>query len=278
MKKVFFTSFAASVSVAAIAKTEVWVWKNGTPVYVHNADSITFSEPVLTDVYSDGTEMGHNYVDLGLTSGTKWATMNIGAETPQDYGNYYAWGEIYTKENYKWSTYKYGSEERGLTKYCTELTYGKDDFTDNKTTLDNTDDAVIDNWGNAGWRIPTKGQFNELRNECYWVGTDSYNGSNVRGYIVYKVKSESDKGVKVSSSGIPSSLYSLSDAHIFLPLAGIREENRLIGDGINGSYWSSSLFFEDDAPSEAWAFRLFSDLYLTNYDRCYGLPVRAVFK
>jgi len=111
-----------------------------------------------------------------------------------------------------------------------------------------------------------------------WGQTDSYNGSNVRGYIVYKVKSESDKGVKVSPSGTPSSLYSLSDAHIFLPLAGIREGNGLIGDRINGSYWSSSLFFEDYAPSDAWAFRLFSDLYLTNYGRYYGMPVRAVFK
>ena len=172
MKKVFLTLFAAAVSVAAIAQTDVWYWKNGTPVYVYNADSITFSEPVLTDVYSDGTEAGHSYVDLGLTSGTKWATMNIGAETPQDYGNYYAWGEIYTKENYKWSTYKYGSGENELTKYCNTKRYGKDDFTDSKTTLDNTDDAVIANWGNIGWRIPTKDQFNELRNECYWVGTD----------------------------------------------------------------------------------------------------------
>ncbi|MBR6804400.1 MAG: hypothetical protein IKM57_05795 [Paludibacteraceae bacterium] len=271
------TLFAAAVSVAAIAKTEVWVWKNGTPVYVHNADSITFSEPVLTDVYSDGTEAGHNYVDLGLTSGTKWATMNIGAETPQDYGNYYAWGEIYTKENYKWSTYKYGSGEYELTKYCTELTFGKDDFTDSKTTLDHTDDAVMGNWGNIGWRIPTKDQFDELLNECYWVWTDSYNGSNVEGYIVYKAKSSSDKGVKIYSDGTPSSSYSLSDAHIFLPLAGVREEHRLIGDGISGWYWSSTLFFEKN-PSYARGLSLSLDVKISSNKRCYGLPVRAVFK
>ncbi len=281
MKKVFLTLFAAAVSVAAIAKTEVWVWKNGTPVYVYNADSITFSEPVLTDVYSDGTEAGHNYVDLGLTSGTKWATMNIGAETPQDYGNYYAWGEIYTKENYTWSTYKYGSGENELTKYCTAKEYGKDDFTDSKTTLDPTDDAVMGNWGYLiGWRIPTKDQFDELLNECYWVYTRNYNGSNVNGYIVYKAKSSSDKGVKVSPSGTPSSSYSLSDAHIFLPLAGFLEGDMLRGDGLSGCYWSSMLYFDEESyvPTNAWMLNLSTYLYLINDDRYYGLPVRAVFK
>lgn len=279
MKKVFLTLFAAAVSVAAIAQTDVWYWKNGTPVYVHNADSITFSEPVLTDVYSDGTEAGHNYVDLGLTSGTKWATVNIGAETPQDYGNYYAWGEIYTKENYKWSTYKYGSGENELTKYCTSEEYGKDDFTDSKTTLDNTDDAVIVKWGGK-WCIPTKDQFDELRNECYWVWTGNYNSSNVNGYIVYKAKSSSDKGVKIYSDGTPSSSYSLSDAHIFLPLAGVREGDMLRGDGLSGCYWSSMLYFYKGyyMSNNAWMLRLSTDLNLTNYDRYYGLPVRAVFK
>ena len=61
-------------------------------------------------VFKSGTEDGHDYVDLGLTSGTKWATANIGAKTPQDYGNYYAWGETTTKEVYNWETYKYGSD------------------------------------------------------------------------------------------------------------------------------------------------------------------------
>ena len=62
-----------------------------------------------SSVFKSGTENGHEYVDLGLPSGTKWATMNVGAKTPQDYGNYCAWGETTTKETYGWSTYKYGT-------------------------------------------------------------------------------------------------------------------------------------------------------------------------
>ncbi|MBQ3680507.1 MAG: hypothetical protein IJJ78_08340 [Paludibacteraceae bacterium] len=52
-----------------------------------------------------GTENGHEWVDLGLPSGTKWATCNIGADDPQDHGNYYSWGEVTTKDSYSWSFY-----------------------------------------------------------------------------------------------------------------------------------------------------------------------------
>ena len=107
-----------------------------------------------------GTENGHEYVDLGLPSGTKWATCNVGASKPQDYGNYYAWGETSTKETYKWSTYKYGTyDDDGdyskLTKYNTS---------DSKTTLDLSDDAAHVNWGGK-WRMPTFEQLSELSHE-----------------------------------------------------------------------------------------------------------------
>ena len=97
MKKVFLTLFAAATGLAAIAQTDFWVWKDGVAKKTIPADSITFAEPNFADLYHDGSEAGYNYVDLGLTSGTKWATMNLGAKTPQDYGNYYAWGETDTK-------------------------------------------------------------------------------------------------------------------------------------------------------------------------------------
>ena len=70
------------------------------------------------------TENGHEYVDLGLPSGTKWATCNVGATKPEEYGNYYAWGETEPKDYYDWSTYKYGSDYDELTKYCTSSDYG----------------------------------------------------------------------------------------------------------------------------------------------------------
>ena len=152
-----------------------------------------------------GTENGHEWIDLGLTSGTKWATANVGASKPQDYGNYYAWGETTTKGTYDWSTYKYGSAYNQLTKYCSSSSYGKDGFTDSKTTLDLSDDAAYVNWGGK-CRMSTKAQQDELRNECYLVWTENYNGSNVEGYIVYKAKTSSDKGIFSRYSCVCASL------------------------------------------------------------------------
>lgn len=229
-------------------------------------------------VFKSGTENGHDYVDLGLTSGTKWATCNVGASNPQDYGNYYAWGETTTKETYGGSTYKYGSGYDQLTKYCSKSSYGKDGFTDSKTTLDLSDDAAAANWGGK-WRMPTRAQLDELRNQCYWVWKKGYNYSNVKGYIVYKAKTSSDKGVKIYEGGTPSSSYKLSDAHIFLPAAGIRDDGDLNFAGSYGNYWSSLL--NTDYPGRAWDVYFYSDgVYYYGYydgcDRCYGQSVRAV--
>ena len=229
-----------------------------------------------SSVFKSGTENGHDYVDLGLTSGTKWATCNVGANKPQDYGNYYAWGEVTTKETYNWSIYKYGSGYDQLTKYCSKSSYGKDGFTDSKTTLDLSDDAAYVNWGGK-WRMPTYDQQTELRNECCWVWTDSYNNSNVKGYIVYKAKASSDKGVKIYEDETPSSSYKLSDAHIFLPAAGYRDDGDLGVAGSYGGYWSSSL--GTGYPDYAWNVFFLSDDVGDYFDlRCYGRSVRAVFK
>lgn len=227
-------------------------------------------------VFKSGTENGHDYVDLGLTSGTRWATANVGAKTPQDYGNYYAWGETTTKEIYKWSTYKYGSW-LWLTKYCSKSSYGKDGFTDTKTTLDLSDDAAYVNWGGK-WRMPTKAQQDELINECYWVWTKSYNNSNVKGYIVYKAKSSSDKGKDIYSGETPSSSYSLSDAHIFLPAAGYRRDGDLVNAGSYGYCLSSSL--NTDEPHYAWSILAGLDGENCDSQSCreVGFSVRAVFK
>ena len=231
---------------------------------------------VTYPVFKSGTENGHDYVDLGLTSGTKWATANVGASKPQDYGNYYAWGETTTKETYNWETYKYGSNYKQLTKYCSNSYYGKDGFTDSKTTLDLSDDAAYVNWGGK-WRMPTQAQRHELINQCYWVWTDNYNNSNVKGYIVYKAKTSSDKGVKIYKGGTPSSSYELSDAHIFLPAAGFRDDGDLYRAGSDGDYWSSSL--DAGSPYGAWLVHFGSGGYGTyGGDRDNGYSVRAVFK
>ena len=156
----------------------------------------------------------HEAIDLGLPSGTKWANMNVGASTPEDYGGYYAWGETEEKDNYSWSTYKWcsGSDDN-MTKYCDNSDYGT---VDNKTTLDPQDDVAHVKWGGT-WRMPTKAEQDELCNNCTWTWT-TQNGVN---------------GYKVTGPNGNS---------IFLPAAGYRNGSEVYFRGSYGYYWSSSLY------------------------------------
>ena len=108
-----------------------------------------------------GDANGHDYVDLGLPSGLKWATCNVGASTPEGYGHYYAWGETNTKSTYSLDTYTY---------------------TDNKPVLDPENDAARINWGGS-WRMPTDAEWQELRDNCTWTWTtlNGINGVEVKG-------------------------------------------------------------------------------------------------
>ena len=222
-------------------------------------------DPAAVSVYDDcsksgktydfrpatGTENGHTWVDLGLPSGLKWASNNVGATAPEDYGNYYAWGETAPKTDYSWATYKYanGAGEK-LTKYCTDASYGDNGFTDNKTTLDPEDDAAYVNWG-AKWRMPTDAEWTELREQCTWTWT-TQNGVN---------------GYQVTSKTNGNSF--------FLPAAGYRGKN-LNSVGSFGYYWYSSL--NNDYPYRAWYENLKSDrVTLGNGgSRYYGFSVRPV--
>ena len=257
MKKIIYLlmslSFVAFVSCSDDKENE----QSGPGNVPENSSSV---------LSSSGKERGHSYVDLGLPSGTLWATCNVGAATPQDYGNYYAWGETTTKEVYNWETYRFTTDGGS--------TFTKYTGTDSNTALDLSDDAAYVNWGGK-WRMPTKAQQDELKNECYWVWTESYNSSNVKGYIVYKAKSEGYKGVKICEDETPSSSYTLSDAHIFLPAAGCRFDGDLYYAG-SGYYWSSSL--STDYPYLAWEVR-FHPNFVNDYCgiyRYYGQSVRAV--
>ena len=197
-----------------------------------------------------GTENGHGYVDLGLPSGIKWATCNVGATAPEAYGNYYAWGEITTKDKYSGDTYKWSGYERKLTKYNTKSNYGT---VDNKTTLTLADDAARANWGGR-WRMPTDVEWEELINSCTWTWT-RLNGVN---------------GYEVTSKTNGNS--------IFLPAAGYRRYGDLRNAGRDGGfYWPSSLC--TDYPGDAWYVYFGSYNVYKNYgDRCNGLSVRPVFK
>ena len=189
---------------------------------------------------------GHEYVDLGLS--VKWATCNVGANKPEDYGDYFAWGETKPKSTYNWSTYKWcrGSYDT-QTKYNTKGSYGT---VDNKKTLELSDDAARANWGGA-WRMPTDAEWTELREQCTWTWT-TQNGV---------------KGYKVTSKSNGNS--------IFLPAAGYRYDSSLYGAGSNGYYWSSSL--HADSPYYAWYVSFLSSNVSRYYNRrYYGFSVRPV--
>lgn len=113
-----------------------------------------------------GTINGHEWIDLGLS--VKWATCNVGASKPEDYGDYYAWGETTTKSDYDWDTYKWckGTYDT-MTKYCTDSYYGT---VDNRTTLTSSDDVATVKWGSK-WRMPTKEEMKELDEDCTWTWT-----------------------------------------------------------------------------------------------------------
>ena len=231
------------------------------------------------DDNSDGNgnvNININVVDLGLPSGIKWATCNVGATNPWNYGNYYAWGETETESDYSWDNYKYcnGSGKK-LNKYCSDANFGYDSFTDDLTTLESSDDVATAVFG-ADYSMPTTADWDELCNQCYWVWTTNYNEHNVSGYIVYRAKSDGDKGGKVYNGGTAPASYSLSDAHIFLPAAGCLNGSNLSGAGQYGRYWSSSLYGNN--PVNACNCYFYSNGVYSSTDnyRCCGFSVRPV--
>ena len=196
---------------------------------------------------NSGTLDGHVYVDLGLPSGTLWATCNVGANSPEEYGDYFAWGETKPKSYYGWGTYKYSNGT--MTKYCTSSEYGA---VDNKTELEPSDDAATVNWG-VDWQMPSLEQFEELINSSYTTTTlTTMNGKY---------------GRKITSKSNGNS--------IFLPVAGYRYDTSLGGAGSYGYYWSRSL----NTSGSSNAYYLYfgsSNVNTSNGSRYYGQSVRPV--
>ena len=151
-------------------------------------------------------------VDLGLS--VNWAGWNVGATKPEEYGGYYAWGEIEKKEVYDWDTYKWYNDgnENSIIKYCTDNSFGT---VDDRSVLEPEDDVAHVKWGD-GWRMPTDEQIMELKSDCIWTWI-TYNGVN---------------GYKVTGPNGNS---------IFLPAAGYRVTTSLYWANNSGYYWSSTL-------------------------------------
>ena len=252
MKKIYFFLIALLLTLSAGAQTlRGDVNGDGT---VDVADVTELVDIILngdkeepdTPVVPEEPATDSRAIDLGLPSGIKWASCNVGATAPEEYGGYYAWGETEEKSDYSWSTYKYcNGTSTSITKYCTQSSYGT---VDNKTTLEPGDDVAHVKWGGS-WRMPTRAEQDELRDKCTWTST-TLNGVN--GYRVTGPNGNS----------------------IFLPAAGYRYGTEVYSRGSAGYYCSSSLL---SYPIEAYYLCFYSSDYVwSSYNRYYGLSVRPV--
>lgn len=203
-----------------------------------------------------GSKTGHQWVDLGLPSGLKWATCNIGATMPEECGDYFSWGEIKPKETYDITNYKHGSwRNRNFDdtfygyRYVTKRGYGR---VDSKRTLSIADNGATENWGGK-WRMPSPVEFKELIDNCdwQWVRCSEFAGS-------------------VFTSNI-------NGAAVFFPAAGFRARSAHRRTGVCGLYWSSEVVA--NMPKCAICFDLdASERTLGVMGRHMGLPIRPVCK
>ena len=251
------------------------------------SDDVTINSTTYTLFIEDGAlkkrwvqldPNKHEYVDLGLS--VNWATCNIGADKPEEYGDYFAWGEMaphyksgyaqeepqehwnsYMSDGYWWSTYMWSKDTHSsLTKYCNAGDLGNNGFTDKMTELVPADDAARMLWGSK-WRMPTKSEMEELFNKCTWTWTKE---NGVYGYRV------------------TSNVSGYTDRSIFLPAAGIRGGKSLNGIDSDGMYWSSSL--DTDNSLMAWSIFFVNgnlegiddDVSITPFSRHNGQSIRPV--
>ena len=202
------------------------------------------------NAYALSSTVGVDFVDLGLTSGTLWATTNLGAEKDTDIGNYYAWGEVETKETFLYSNYLYYKDVYESSKQWTYI----------GSNISGTSyDTAKSLWGEK-WAMPTKGQMTELINECTWTKT---NKNEVAGY---EVKS------KVNNNSI------------FLPVTGMYDSYetssgpmcRYEGEEY-GFYWTSTMY--PNGNYYGWSYYLaFANKpqIINSGIRSCGMPIRPV--
>ena len=187
------------------------------------------------------------FVDLGLSSGTLWATMNVGANNPEEFGDFFAWGETKPKEDYSWNTYKYcNGSNNTRTKYCSDSSYGYNGFTDNLTVLQPEDDAATVNWG-EDWQMPTRNQFRELFNNSNMTADMNAEINGVLGYLITST---------------------INGNSIFFPYVGYMNNEELVSPGGRVMHWTcEAATIWQSGPGST-----------PTFGRCVGLPVRAVRK
>ena len=220
-------------------------------VEVHDTIYITIHDTVCPNETPDTTHNGFRYVDLGLS--VMWADANVGAENPEDYGSYFAWGETAEKANYSSYKYKYGTSKT-MNKYCLDSAHGT---IDGLGTLLPEDDAATVNMGGS-WRTPTKEEWQELIDNCT-LTLDSINGHQGYRYTASNGKS------------------------IFLPKAGNKWESKFNNGGWGIHYWTANI--KEDSSERAYVIMNYVNVgdketttpYINNWDRYVGFSVRGVF-
>ena len=252
-KSVTWTSSDASIATVSSEGTVTGIAAGSAIITVTTADGGKTATCNVTVQKASSPVEVPDAVDLGLPSGLKWASFNLGATKPEEYGDYYAWGETGPKTVYDIGSYKFSKGEwKTLTKYCTNVEDGYNGFVDGKTTLDLEDDVAHVKLG-GNWRMPTLAEWLELQENC------TYSWIRV--------------------NGIPGRKYisKYNGNSIFIPTSGIWNDNRVTGKNSGAYLWSSSL-----NPDESdYAFcTFFSEYYNSNnkYMRSSGQTIRPVYE
>ena len=248
-----------------------------------------YSSITLTSLAFDRWN-GHRFIDIGLDSHLRWAACNLGAEKPQDRGDYYAWAatspHYATLSPLNWKSGKSAGYTLANAPYYNSGTYTT--YTQAGTALDAADDAATASWG-APFRLPTESEWRELIDNCFWLRMDSYRNTGISGFAVFKAKGSADKGFRqwISGGSAPSgqSYDAGRDAHIFLPYAGYFEGTGLTETATGAYYYSASLSTADWAPSGVASdkacvlyFGYESGFEKGNYERYWGFSMRPVIE
>lgn len=224
------------------------IWLDGEKIY-ETTFNVT-KRAQSSDVITSGTINGHGYVDLGLPSGTKWATCNIGAINPEDCGNYYAWGETTTKTIYTHGNSKYYNKSA-------EWLRGQD-VIDYSGNLKSNYDPASKYWSSS-WRMPTLTEMNELVDKCNWAWTER------NGKYGFKVTGPNGKNIFLPASGWYNSASSGT-----LDCVNERSE-----------YWTSTIVADDKEDARSLFFMKPNTYYASDghsVQRSRGLCIRPVSK
>lgn len=236
----------ASISATPASGYRFKQWNDGntqnprTITVIHDA---TYTAQFMEDPF--------NWVDLGLPSRLLWADANLGAESPEQYGDYYAWGETTTKSSYSWNTYKYcrGSMNT-LTKYCDISTNGYNGYTDNLTTLQPEDDVATTTLGGDA-RIPTSAEWREMINNTTQTN-ETLNGVAGRRFTS-----------KINGNSI------------FIPFGGHMDGTNLARGGSSAEHWTASYGTFTPSTAEMF-FANSSNGSVSNGSSLFGFNIRAV--